>query len=81
MAVGRLRRRVDAGQVRAFAIVYFESPPELIRETKADAWYFQNAYVLGAGSAEIGDLVGQIPIELTTDSEGNVQAVKEGIGA
>src|SRR5262249_7636259 len=43
--IGKLKKALDGGEKRNFAIVFVEGTAEQLRDTKAESWYFGNAYV------------------------------------
>ena len=75
--LGALKKRVDAGAVASFAVVFFEASRESIKEAKARSWYFSSTYVLSPNDSALGSLVGRVPIQVTTDSGGAVLSVME----
>jgi hypothetical protein len=78
VTIGALRGPVEAGEIRPFAVVFFENTRDEVVATKSDAWYFAHAFVLAPESGTIRSLIRRVPLRIFIGLSGEIECVVEG---
>ena len=76
--IGAMKKAIDAGNVKPFAIVFFENGRQEIAESKQSSWYFLQAYVLAPESAGLRELIGRVPFHVFVEADGKAERIFEG---
>lgn len=76
--IGAMKKTIDAGQSKPFAIVFFENTRDEIAESKKSSWYYANAYVLAPETTALRTLIGRVPFQVHVGADGQVQSIVEG---
>jgi hypothetical protein len=76
--IGAMKKAIDAGSVRSFAIVFFENSRKEIEESKQSSWYYSQTFVLAPESAGLRELIGRVPFHVFVGPDGKLERIAEG---